>query len=130
MGQRKQNEFFEGIRDGMLGVIDAMEKGRRLQHHEVEIPEPKPMSSREIVDLRKNLLKTSQRVFADLVNVAPQTVQAWEQGRNLPTGAALRLLRLTQNDPSILARILGTGDRGKWRKSRPQRRRPRRALAG
>jgi hypothetical protein len=48
-----------------------------------------------------------------LINVASQTVQAWEQGRNLPTSATLRLLQLSEENPDFL---LGT-----IKRNRPKR---------
>ena len=43
--------------------------------------------------IRRNLGLT-QRAFADLLGVALNTVQAWEQGVNEPSGAGQHLIRL------------------------------------
>lgn len=102
MVQKSKNKFFEEIRDGMQGLIDDLRQDRPLTEREVDIPEPATMTADEILRLRKKTLKVSQHVFARLINVAPQTVQAWEQGRNLPTSATLRLLELSEANPNFL----------------------------
>jgi putative transcriptional regulator len=102
----RKNEFFEDIREGLCGVIDAIDKGRLLTQSDIEIPEPNHMTAQEIAKLRIRKCRVSQQVFAQLVNVAPQTVQAWEQGRNTPSGATLRLLRLFQTHPGVVADLM------------------------
>ncbi len=107
MVKKKKNEFFEGIRDALREGIEALHRGQKLTMREVSIVSPpKTMSPQEIVTLRKKVLKVSQQVFARLVNVAPQTVQSWEQGQKIVKGGTLRLLRLAQKDPSILLKII------------------------
>jgi putative transcriptional regulator len=36
----------------------------------------------------------SQAVFAKLLNISPETVKKWEQGKRHPTGASLKLLNM------------------------------------
>jgi DNA-binding transcriptional regulator YiaG len=51
-----------------------------------------------ILSIRRRL-KLSQPVFAAALNVSPETVKAWEQGKRAPDGAALRLLQLADKRP-------------------------------
>jgi putative transcriptional regulator len=44
-------------------------------------------------------VKLSQAVFAATLNVSPETVRAWEQGKKRPGGPAARLLELAEKDP-------------------------------
>jgi DNA-binding transcriptional regulator YiaG len=44
-------------------------------------------------------LGVSQPVFADLLGVSPNTVRAWEQGVNPPSGMAARFLAEIRNNP-------------------------------
>ncbi|MFX0204165.1 MAG: helix-turn-helix domain-containing protein [Candidatus Hodarchaeota archaeon] len=107
MPKMNQNPYFEGIRDGLLEVIDSFEKGRKLTSREVRFPNPDhKMSGEEIADLREKKLNVSQHVFARLLNVSPRTVQAWEQNINTPSGPALRLLWLLEKKPDILKAML------------------------
>lgn len=54
-------------------------------------------------------LGLSQAVFAQLLNVSGKTVQAWEIGGNPPSGAAARLLELTEERPEVLLGKLNAG---------------------
>jgi DNA-binding transcriptional regulator YiaG len=56
--------------------------------------EPVPEFSKERIVAIRGKLELSQRVFAQALNVSAATVRAWEQGKRVPDGAALRLLRL------------------------------------
>jgi len=58
-------------------------------------------SAGDVKDLRYRL-ELSQPVFAQLMNVSPETVRAWEQGKNPPSGAAARLLELASSHPEWL----------------------------
>jgi putative transcriptional regulator len=60
---------------------------------ELDIPEAKLLSAREIKQIRERV-RVSQGVFAALLNVNPSTVQKWEQGKVKPQNAALRLLNI------------------------------------
>ncbi|MBQ0072287.1 MAG: helix-turn-helix domain-containing protein [Spirochaetales bacterium] len=60
-----------------------------------------PMNKEEIHRLRLEL-QLSVALFADLLNVSPKTVEAWEAGTGNPSGSALRLMRMAQKNPDIL----------------------------
>jgi putative transcriptional regulator len=62
---------------------------------------PRPMTAADVKYLRARL-RASQAVFAHWINVSPKLVQAWEAGRRVPAGAALRLLRLVEKHPGLL----------------------------
>jgi putative transcriptional regulator len=47
-------------------------------------------------------LRLSQPIFARALNVSPDTVRAWEQGKRRPDGAALRLLQVTERYPNVI----------------------------
>lgn len=57
--------------------------------------------AKEIAKLRKQL-HMSQPLFADVLNVSPAAVKAWEQGQNEPGGAALRLLQIAEAHPEVI----------------------------
>jgi putative transcriptional regulator len=76
-------------------------------------PAPAVALTREqITSLRRESLGVSQRLFAGILNVAEQTVHAWEQGGRNPTGSALRLLQVAQVQPSILVSLIPNGASG------------------
>jgi len=76
----------------------AVRTARRFQ---VEAT-PAEMSAGQIADLRRRQLRVSQRLFADLLNVSLHTVHSWEQGNRRPSGCALRLLHMAQENPGKL----------------------------
>jgi putative transcriptional regulator len=47
----------------------------------------------------------SQARFAELLGVSVRTLQDWEQGRRLPSGAARTLLRIAEKRPDVLREI-------------------------
>ena len=55
--------------------------------------------------IRKGLNLTQQQ-FAQEFGLELRTVQDWEQGRVLPTGAARTLLRIIERDPEAVRRAL------------------------
>jgi putative transcriptional regulator len=47
-------------------------------------------------------MSLSQPVFAAALNVSPETVRAWEQGKREPDGPTLRLLEVAEQHPEVL----------------------------
>jgi putative transcriptional regulator len=47
----------------------------------------------------------SQRRFAELVGVSVRTLQDWEQGRRVPSGAARTLLAIVARNPRALLEV-------------------------
>jgi putative transcriptional regulator len=45
-------------------------------------------------------------VFADVVGVSKKTVEAWENGRNKPEGAARRLIGMMAKNKNIVQEIV------------------------
>jgi len=119
MVDRKHNEFFELVHGALVEGVEALEAGKTLTTRDVEIPEPPAeMSAGEIAAFRKKQLGVSQAVFAGILNASPNTIHAWEQGRKKPSGIALRLLRLIQRRPEILADEIGFRSKGSKSQSR------------
>ena len=48
----------------------------------------------------------SQREFAELLGLEPDTLKNWEQGRNKPDAAALRLVVAFDNNPDVIERAV------------------------
>lgn len=55
-------------------------------------------------DIRKRL-GLSQSAFADMMGVSVRTIQEWEQGRTTPSGPALALLRIADQEPEVFLRV-------------------------
>jgi len=105
--QTKSSSFFEEAMAGLTGAIDDLRDSRKLvTRRRAIVDPPPPMPPEAVTRLRKDKLRVSQGVFAQLLNVSVQTVHAWEQGRNKPSGIALRLIRLIEANPHILTDLL------------------------
>jgi putative transcriptional regulator len=63
---------------------------------------PAPLYSGARIARLRARLALSQTVFAKALNVSPETVRAWEQGKRTPDGAALRLLQVTDRHPGVI----------------------------
>ena len=63
----------------------------------------------DAVRATREKFNVSQSVFAAILNVSVDTVQAWEQGINKPEGAVCRLLDLMNVNPSIISDMITKG---------------------
>lgn len=95
----KEDLFAELLQSAKEALEHAQGK-RELRTTVLPAP-PAPMGAGEIRKLRATL-HASQAVFAKYLNVSTKLVQAWEAQRRHPEGAALKLLRLAQNQPAVL----------------------------
>lgn len=89
MGKKKRDigaEILQGIRE-----IKRGEYGRVIN----------------VPDVAKTREKTglSQSRFAQLLGVSVRTLQDWEQGRRVPSGAARTLLAIAAKNPQALVEV-------------------------
>lgn len=91
-----------------LGEILQHKRGKKLlKGHVRELPGPAPeWTAVEIKRFREKTLGMSQTEFAALLNIKPPTVRAWEQGHNVPSGAAARLIEAFKKDPSLVKKLI------------------------
>lgn len=102
----KEFNVYEGIMEGLREAI-AYEQGdlSRCRVSVRKIPEPFYCAD-DVIRTRK-ALNLSRRGLASVMGVSSRTVEAWEAGKNTPSGAAQRLLYLLDNDHSLLERLGG-----------------------
>jgi putative transcriptional regulator len=96
----KKNKLFTELKDALNESLEHAQGKRELRTTRVPLP-PKKRKPKDIVALRKRL-NVSQAVFAKGLNVSVKTVQSWEQGLKKPSGAALKLLAITEKAPAIV----------------------------
>jgi len=60
--------------------------------------QPTPYSPEDVKATRK-ILNASQAVFAQFLGVSSKTVRSWEQGINIPSHSACRLMDEIRHDP-------------------------------
>lgn len=63
---------------------------------------PPPQYVPERIKGIRGVMALSQPVFAAALNVSPETVRAWEQGKREPDGPTLRLLEVAEQHPEVL----------------------------
>ena len=86
-------EILEGIRE----VKDFKAGKKALRVRSLKAP-----SSPKVIRQR---LKLSQSAFAGLMGVSLRTVQDWEQGRRKPSGPAVALLRIAEQQPDVFLHL-------------------------
>ena len=73
---------------------------------EVDTDDPVPEYKAADVARTRQALNLSQRALARALGVSSRTVEAWEAGRNVPSGAARHLLFLLDGDHSLVQRLV------------------------
>jgi putative transcriptional regulator len=95
--------ILEGLREALAyeqGVIAATTRVR-VTGRTAQVAAP-PTYTPEHVRAIRQRVAVSQAVFAATLGVSESTVEAWEQGRRVPDGAARRLLEIAEEHPDVL----------------------------
>lgn len=96
--------------DFVYGKYRGSGSGRAtLTARVAEAPPAPTYTSARIARIRDSL-HLSQAVFAMALNVSPETVRAWEQGKREPDGAALRLLQIAEQHPEWIMETVSIRD--------------------
>lgn len=104
-GVRARTQYGQSI-IGALHEAIAIERGvaqpagvRQVVTARSAAAPPAPQYSAGDVKEIRYKLELSQPVFAQVLNVSPETVRAWEQGKKQPGGPAARLLEIADQHP-------------------------------
>lgn len=88
----------------MTGLTEAVEDSKstpnKLNRRIVTILPVKQYRAEEVKKIR-NATGMSQKVFAGYLGVSEKAVEAWEAGRNQPSGVASRLLNMMEMDEKL-----------------------------
>ncbi len=101
---RIEKGIIQGLKDAVAferGTRPALTRTHVRMDSGTRVIEARGYQSKQIKRIRK-YFKVSQPVFAKLLNVSAETVKAWEQGKRVPDGAALRLLEVVEDHPEVL----------------------------
>jgi putative transcriptional regulator len=104
---KARKPLFDRLKAGLEeGILHA--KGEiTLRTTTLELPDrPPEIGAAELRQLRL-ASGMSRDVFARMLNVSTKTVQSWEQGARKPSQAALRLIQVFCQSPSILLEVVG-----------------------
>ncbi|MCL2629999.1 MAG: helix-turn-helix domain-containing protein [Firmicutes bacterium] len=91
------------IQKGLEEAIEFAKGNTKLKTTTRAIPDVRCFSATEVKELREHLGYT-QFAFAKMLGVSNKTVEAWESGKNTPSGSSSRLLELWQNSPDMMIR--------------------------
>ena len=109
MTRKKSPTIGEQIVEGLTEAV-AYNRGERTGARATRMAltapaatvKPAPRYSGARVARVRARLALSQSVFAQALNVSPETVRSWEQGKRVPDGAALRLLQVAERYPAVI----------------------------
>lgn len=91
------NSIISGLAEA---VQDAEKKEKRLPRRVVSVMPVKIYNAEEVKKIR-NATGLSQKNFASFMGVSDKTVEAWEAGKNHPSGAASRLLNMMEMNKNL-----------------------------
>jgi putative transcriptional regulator len=93
-GWSRKTEFFPR-RDGSIRRVISRADGTVEKDHIIP-------AERALVAKARAATGLSQTAFASLLGVSVRTLQEWEQGRKIPSGAAATLLKVAAKYPNVL----------------------------
>lgn len=95
-------DLFNSILTGLEEAIEHAEGKKKLstQRRKVKVIPLPDYKAEDIKEIRMKVDMT-QRVFADFMGVSVKTVEAWEAGKNEPSGPAKRVLSLIISNPGL-----------------------------
>jgi putative transcriptional regulator len=105
--QRKRLPVADQIRKGLEEAIRHAKGEITLKTTNFELPDRPPEVGAEELSKLRLTSGMSQDVFARILNVSTKTVQSWEQGARKPSQAALRLIQVFRQNPSVLLEVVG-----------------------
>lgn len=91
---------FDDIKTGLTQAIEYEKGSLHATVRTISVAPVEVFTASEIKAIRKSTGLT-QSIFAKYLGVSRKTVEAWEAGKNQPSGAACRMLALTRQDPQF-----------------------------
>lgn len=95
------NRAYESIMTGLTEAVEDV-KEKKLPRRIVTVLPVKEYQAEEVKAIR-NRTGLSQKLFAGYMGVSDKTVEAWESGKNHPSGAASRILNMMEMDEELVS---------------------------
>jgi len=92
--------IYESLVRGLNEAIEYERGTISLRSNTLIISDPEEFNANDIKNIRTET-GLSQAVFAAAMGVSKKTVEAWEAGRNTPSGTAKRLLAIVEENPKF-----------------------------
>ena len=86
-------------------LVASVRQAGRIRRGTMRASRETAFKPADIKAVRKKL-RASQSEFAFMIGVSVATLRNWEQGRRVPDGPALALLRVASKDPVAVAKAL------------------------
>ena len=103
----RKNDVYESVISGLNEALeDSCGVKPKLKRQTLTIEPVKKYDADEVKIIRQST-GMSQKIFASYMGVSEKTVEAWESGRNNPSGTASRLLRMMEMDADLISRFPG-----------------------
>lgn len=96
------SEVGEGILEGLQEMLEDIQGSRKCRKTTYSIS-VLPVQEYNATDVKRirHITGFSQELFAKYMGVSVKTVEAWEAGRNHPSGAASRLLAMMEMNENL-----------------------------
>ena len=94
----RELSVYDKMKMGLEEAI-AFERGELPSHTSKMTIQPVDVFDADDIQNIRTVAEMTQTAFAEFMGVSVETIEAWESGRNQPTGPACRLLALTKADP-------------------------------
>ncbi|MDE6517165.1 MAG: helix-turn-helix domain-containing protein [Acetatifactor sp.] len=95
------SKAYESIMTGLTEAVEDV-KEKKLPRRIVTVLPVKEYRAEEVKAIR-NRTGLSQKLFAGYMGVSDKTVEAWESGKNHPSGAASRILSMMEMDEKLVS---------------------------
>ncbi len=95
------NRAYESIMTGLTEAVEDV-KEKKLPRRVVTVLPVKEYQAEEVKAIR-NKTGLSQKLFAGYMGGSDKTVEAWESGKNHPSGAASRILNMMEMDEELVS---------------------------
>ncbi len=86
-------------------LLKSIDQARKIHSGRMKPSRASKFSPIIVTNIRKKL-HVSQAKFAYLIGVSVDTLQNWEQGRRVPEGPALALLKVAETNPKAVMKAL------------------------
>jgi len=93
--------------DAFEELVSSVRQAGRIRRGATRAARRFTYRAADVAAIRERLSK-SQSEFAQMIGVSVATLQNWEQGRRVPNGPALALLRVVAANPRMVERALAT----------------------
>ncbi|MCC8152346.1 MAG: helix-turn-helix domain-containing protein [Lachnospiraceae bacterium] len=98
------SEVYESIIGGLSEAVEDQRKSENekiLKRRMISVVPVKKYTGSEIKQIRHSVGMT-QKAFSCYLGVSEKTVEAWESGKNQPSGAASRILSMMEMDHNLI----------------------------